>query len=114
MPKKIPIRAAEVGQTLAESVVQDLGQVLLAQGTVLDRSNLDLLRQRGVVLVTIEDGGDSSELESQERTVSDAELKKILLEESQWFGEARKDEFLAEVFRWVVGHRAHVEGGVEG
>lgn len=111
MPKKIPIRAAKVGQTLAESVVQDQGQVLLAEGTVLDAGNMDLLRQRGVMLVTIEDDSEPAQDDPGERTVSDAELKKILLEESQWFGDGRKEEFLAEVFRWVVGHRAHTEGG---
>jgi beta-galactosidase/beta-glucuronidase len=110
MPKKIPIRAAAVGQILAESVVQGQGQVLLSEGTALDSSNLDLLRQRGVVLVTIEDGEEESSAPDEERTVSDAELKKILLEESQWFGESRKDDFLAEVFRWVVGHRARTGG----
>jgi hypothetical protein len=112
MPKKIPIRGAAVGQVLAESVVQGQGQVLLAEGTTLDCSNLDLLRQRGVVLVTIEDGAEESPAPTEERTVSDEELKSILLEESQWFGESRKDDFLAEVFRWVVGHRA--QAGREG
>ncbi len=110
MPKKIPIRAAKVGQTLTEPVVQDAGQILLSEGTVLDHSNLDLLRQRGVMLVTIDDGDDAAAPSEKARTVSDEELKKILLEESQWFGEQRKEEFMAEVFRWVVGHRAHIEG----
>jgi hypothetical protein len=72
------------------------------------------MRQRGVMLVTIEDGPEASAEEAPVRPVSEAELKKILLEESQWFGEGRKDEFLAEVFRWVVGRRAHEDGGVPG
>lgn len=112
MTKKIPVRAAKVGQILGEPVIQGDHQVLLREGTQLDASHLDLLRQRGVALVTVatEDEEESSEQEAK-RSVSEAELKQILLEESQWFGEARKDEFMAEVFRWVVARRASDEGG---
>lgn len=107
MAKKIPVRAAMVGQILGEPVIQGDHQVLLREGTELDASHLDLLRQRGVALVTIqtEDEEESAGREAK-RSVSEAELKQILLEESQWFGDARKDEFMAEVFRWVVAYRA--------
>ena len=107
MTKKIPVRAAQVGQILAEPVVQGDHQILLREGTELEASHLELLRQRGVALVTVEQGdGEGSSDDEAKTSIADDELKRILLEESQWFGDARKEEFMAEVFRWVVAYRA--------
>ncbi|HKK70864.1 MAG TPA: hypothetical protein VKA86_06585 [Candidatus Krumholzibacteria bacterium] len=104
MAKKIPTGRARVGDVLAEPVVHGEGQMLLVAGTELGEQHLEMLRQRGVLLVTVvdEDGPPTTPTPG---TLDPDELKRIVLEEGRWFGEARKDPILSEVFRWVVSSR---------
>lgn len=107
MSKKIPTHRAKVGDLLAEPVVHGAGQMLLVKGTRLERQHLDMMRQRGVLLVTVVD----ENAEAEENSVAAAEIdpermRAIVLEEAKWFGDARKDPVMAEVFRWLVQYRA--------
>lgn len=108
MSKKIPTHRAKVGDTLAEPVVHGAGQMLLVKGTRLERQHLDMMRQRGVLLVTVVD--ENAEPEESDTTASveiDPErMRTIVLEEAKWFGDARKEPVMAEVFRWLIQYRA--------
>ncbi len=108
MPKKIPTHRAKVGDTLAEPVVHGAGQMLLVKGTRLERQHLDMMRQRGVLLVTVVD--ENAEVAASEATppveMDPERMRAIVLEEAKWFGDARKDPVMAEVFRWLIQYRA--------
>lgn len=108
MSKKIPTQRAKVGDTLAEPVVHGAGQMLLVKGTRLERQHLDMMRQRGVLLVTIVD--DMAEADPSTAAapveIDPEKMRTIVLEEAKWFGESRKDPVMAEVFRWLVQYRA--------
>lgn len=96
----------EPGQVLAEAVGQGPGQALLAAGTKLDAGHIEMMRQRGVLLVTIESPEGNAGSADEDHEIDPAILKQVLLEESQWFGETRKHPLMAEVFRFVVARRA--------
>ncbi len=104
MARKIPTSRLQVGDVLAESVVHGEGQALLAAGTAIESHHLDLLRQRGVVLVTIV--AEDPEEVLPPRELDPEELKAVIVETSRWFGESRKDPIMAEVFRFAVQLRA--------
>lgn len=108
MSKKIPTHRARVGDTLAEPVVHGAGQMLLVKGTRLERQHLDMMRQRGVLLVTIvdENADPDAEAEPEVAAIDPEQMRALVLEEARWFGDARKDPVMAEVFRWVVQYRA--------
>lgn len=105
MAKKIPAGRAKVGDVLAEPVVHGEGQMLLTAGTVVMSQHLEMLRQRGVLLVTIEDE-ESGDVATEHVPLDPDELKKVVIEEGRWFGEARKHPIMAEVFRWVVKQKS--------
>jgi len=105
MPKKIPTGRVKVGDVLAEPVVHGEGQMLLVAGTPIESSHLEMLRQRGVLLVTIQDG-TSDDFDQAAEPLDPAALKKVVLEEGRWFGESRKHPIMAEVFRWVVKQKS--------
>jgi hypothetical protein len=112
MPKKIPTGRAQPGDVLAEPVVHGDGQRLLVANTTLEKHHLDLLRQRGVLLVTIVDEGDVEGGATAPAAPLDPEqLKKIVVDEGRWFGDTRKDPIVAEVFRWTVKMRTGGETG---
>lgn len=103
MVKKIPTGRVKVGDVLAEPVVHGEGQKLLVAGTEIAATHIDMLRQRGVLLVTIVDpDADPNEVEEPPRPLDADEIKKVVLEEGRWFGDSRKNPIMAEVFRWVV------------
>lgn len=107
MTRKIPTHRARVGDVLAEPVVHGAGQMLLVKGTRLERHHLDLMRQRGVLLVTVVDADAPVGVETPSRPEVDPErMREIVIEEARWFGDARKDPVMAEVFRWLVQYRA--------
>ena len=110
MPKKIPTGRAHVGDVLAEPVVHGEGQMLLVANTRLERQHLEMLRQRGVLLVTIVDDSEVGQ-EQPPQPLDPEEMKKIILEEGRWFGDSRKDPIMAEVFRWAVRQRGR--GGAD-
>lgn len=105
MVKKIPTGRVKIGDVLAEPVVHGEGQMLLVAGTVMEKSHIDILRQRGVLLVTVKDGDDDFVVR-ENRPLDPDELKKVVLEEGRWFGESRKHPVMAEVFRWVVKQKS--------
>lgn len=105
MPKKIPTGRVKVGDVLAEPVVHGEGQMLLVAGTTMEKSHLEMLRQRGVLLVTVDDGEPAASEYVTEPLDPEA-LKKVVLEEGRWFGESRKHPIMAEVFRWVVKQKS--------
>lgn len=105
MVKKVPTGRVEIGDVLAEPVIHGEGQMLLVAGTVIAQSHIDILSQRGVLLVTIEDG-DGTTAAQATQPLDPEELKKVVLEEGRWFGESRKHPVMAEVFRWVVKQKS--------
>lgn len=105
MARKIQTSRARIGDVLAEDVKHGEGGALLAAGTRLEKSHLDLLRQRGVMLVTLEEEEGQPEKPAP-RELDPEELKAIVIEQSRWFGETRKDELMAEVFRFAIQKRA--------
>ena len=106
MGKKIPTGRAEPGDVLAEPVVHGDGQMLLVANTVLEKHHLDMLRQRGVLLLTIVDPDDPGIPSEPTKPLDPEQLKRIVLDEGKWFGDARKDPIMAEVFRWAVKRRS--------
>lgn len=105
MAKKIPTGRVKVGDVLAEPVVHGEGQMLLVAGTELGEQHLEMLRQRGVLLVTVVDENGPAETAAP-GPLDPEQLKRIVLEEGRWFGDARKDPILSEVFRWIVSQRS--------
>ena len=112
MTKKVPTAHAKIGDELAEPVVHGEGQMLLVAGTRLEAQHLELLRQRGVLLVTlVGDGEDSVDEAAATVDLDPDRAKQIVIEEARWFGDARKDPVMAEVFRWKVQQRTRAGGG---
>ena len=107
MAKKIPTGRVKIGDVLAEPVVHGEGQMLLVAGTQIEETHIEMLRQRGVLLVTIADGDEAEPGQTvEQRPLDPEELKKVVLEEGRWFGESRKHPVMAEVFRWVVKQKS--------
>lgn len=89
---------------LAADISRGGDAVLLGKGTELTREHIEMLRMRGVEIVTV---SLEEEPPAEPKTpVSSEALKKIVLEQHRWFGDTREDPVMNEVFRAVVGRLA--------
>lgn len=106
--RKIPARIARPGMVLGADVRHSDGNILLGRGTELTPDHLRLILQRGVALVSIEEPRD--EAPEEPRPLSAEVLREHIQAEGRWYGAARADTLLAEVFKVAVHMAARGRG----
>ena len=63
MKKRIPIKDAEEGMTLAKAITNDKGMILCAEGTSLTEDLIDNLQQKEIATIYVESSKEMSEEE---------------------------------------------------
>jgi hypothetical protein len=63
MKKRIPLKDAEEGMTLAKAVTNDKGMILCAEGASLTEDLIDNLQQKEIATIYIESSKEMSEEE---------------------------------------------------
>ena len=102
--ERLPVTRVKPGQCLAEPVCDGEGRVLLGAGVVLTQNKILMLRQRGVMLATVESGSDEGGAapEAPAEPLDPESLRRIVLEHGRRFGDTRKDPVMDAVFRAVI------------
>lgn len=106
--RKIPARIARPGMVLGADVRHSDGNILLGRGTELTPDHLRLLVQRGVALVSVEE--DRGEVPVEPSPLSADVLRQHIQAEGRWYGAARADSLLAELFKVAVHMAARGRG----
>jgi hypothetical protein len=104
--RTLSIEQVQPGMQLALPAKNQHGQILLAEGTVLEERHVRILKSWGVLEAGIADGGESAEAEQASDIPPDFLAKALAIEQPRFCKNDRQHPAIAEMLKIAQRHTA--------
>lgn len=75
--KEIAIEELKLGECLSKDIYNDLGNIILSQGTELQARHLDYFRNHGIYFVYVDDANNQTPIEDVSRTITSNKFREL-------------------------------------